>query len=249
MAATTGTTTAVTQQPHPGGFIPPINITLSGDALLILGGLAVWGLRGIWTRLLRSQVVTHLDGVFAPIEEERQLNILVAQIGCLTRASRVVLGAFHNGTLDHTGYHYNKITAVNTYSAPGAALPREPVRDLPLGRVITEIEAMMKTDEGWLHFSADDPGLPQGCRDYLQRSGIFKTSSLLIRVGNLPIGILSIQWDDPDTAGGMDFGSPFADVMRHSIDQLSAAMRRRVVRPPAFQRFMAKVRFPFTRAE
>jgi hypothetical protein len=245
MASTTTTTAG--QQVATPIVVPQVKITLDGDSLLLLGGLLVWVSRAFWSRFLRPQVVTHLDGVFAPIEEERQLNILVAQIGCLTRASRVVLGAFHNGTLDQSGYHYNKISAVNTYNAPGSALTREPVRDLPLGRVITEVEAMMRTPDGWLHFSADDANLPIGCRGYLERNSIHKISGLLIRVGNLPIGILSIQWDDPATAGSMDLGKPFDSVMRHTIEQLSAAMRRRVVRPPAYQRFMAKVRNPFNR--
>ena len=94
-----------------GGF----NVTLTADGLITLIALAWLA----WDRLLKSRVVSKLDGVFAPIEEERILNNLLAQVGVITNASRVVLAAFHNGAIDNCGYHLTKLSTINSYTAPG----------------------------------------------------------------------------------------------------------------------------------
>lgn len=235
--------------------LPTVNVSFSADSLLLAGGIAAWLLRTFWVKFMQPQVVSRLDGVFAPVEEERLLNVLVTQIGGLTQASRVLLGAFHNGTVDHTGYHYSKITAVNTYVAPGVKPMRDPVKDLPLGRIMPELEALLKSENSWIHYCRDNPTTPPGCRAYLERNDIHRISSYLIRVGNLPIGILSVQWDSPvapehvqalNNWHGNGSEVAFAVALQHAIQQITLVMRRRVVRPPAFQRFVNRLKSPFS---
>ena len=98
-----------TEHPVTPNVAPKVEIVFTGDALLAI----LFGIWIIWDRLIRSRVVTKLDGVFAPVEEERKLNNLLAQIGVITNASRVILCAFHNGAIDNEGYHLTKISTVN----------------------------------------------------------------------------------------------------------------------------------------
>jgi hypothetical protein len=232
-----------------------INLAFSADSLLLLGGLAAWGLRLLWVKVMQPQVKAKLDGAFAPVEEERLLNVLVTQIGGLTQASRVMLGAFHNGTIDHEGYHYTKISAVNTYVAQGVKPMRDPVRDLPLGRIMPELEALLLSHNQWIHYSSTNADTPPGCKAYLDRNDIQRISSHLIKVGNLPIGILSIQWDADASYDRRQLDNQWIELnsdtqmtaaLRHAVHQIGLIMRRRVIRPPAYQRLVAKIRNPFS---
>ena len=67
-----------------------------------------------------------------------------------------------------------------------------PIRDLPIGRIMFEIEEMLKVDD-WVCITYDD-SLPQSCKDYLIRNNIERMFNRLVKVGNLPIGILSVQY-------------------------------------------------------
>lgn len=230
--------------PSPRVTTGDVNVTLSADALLLIGGLTAWLMRSLWVRVMQPHVVSKLDSAFAPVEEERNLNLMVTQVGLLTQASRVILAAFHNGSVDHTGYHYNKLTAVNTYAAPGAKLPRQPVHNLPMGRVMPELESLIRSPATWVHYNTGDSRLAEGCRNYMQNNGIHRISNHLVRVGNLPIAILSVQWDDPESAGTVDLAPPYSGLMEQALVQMSIYMRRRVVQPTPFQTLAARLKNP-----
>jgi len=213
------------QQP-PAPLIP--TITVNTDALLLLV-LVGWL---IWDRFLRSRIATKLQGVFQPIEEERRLNNILAQIGVITNASRVVLCAFHNGALDNTGYHLTKISAVNTYTAPGRLPMTVPIRDLPVGRIMYEIEELLSTenDDPWCCTEYDEE-LPQPCRDHLLKNNIHRMCNRLIRVGNLPIGILSLQYDQPERQIAPIREEPYLILLEQLYQEIANIMRRRVIHP------------------
>lgn len=218
-----------TQQAEPAQLPTPsrVQFTFTGDALLVLGAFA-WV---VWDRFLRSRVVSKLDGVFAPIEEERILNNVLAQIGLITNASRVVLGAFHNGAIDNAGYHLTKLSTINSYTAPGRLPMAVPIRDLPVGRIMLELEQMLDDKKGpWSVVEYRDD-LPDPCRDHLKRNGIERMYNRLIRVGRLPIGILSLQYDKSERRKAPVRDDPHAMLLEELYEQIAHIMRRRIIHP------------------
>lgn len=231
----TTTTPPAQQQPAPP---QGINISLTADGLLLLGGLS-WLL---WDRLIKGKVVTKLDGVFAPIEEERRLNNLLAQIGVITHASRVVLAAFHNGAIDSCGYHLTKLSTINSYTAPGRPPMAVPIRDLPVGRIMYELEELLSTESGdWCYVEYRDD-LPAPCRDHLLRNSIDSMYNRLVRVGNLPIGILSLQYDDVERRKPLLREEPHNQLLEQLYDEVASIMRRRIVHPGPIKRLLMWLR-------
>lgn len=210
--------------------VPRVDISLTSDTIIVFG-ILVWFL---WNKVMKPTVVDKLDGVFAPIEEERKLNGVLAQIGIITGASRVVLAAFHNGALDSEGYHLQKLSTVNTYTAPNHMPMTYPIRDLPIGRIMFEIEEMMKTPDWVVTRYSDD--LPQPCKDHLLKNSIYKMANKLIRVGNLPIGILSLQYEDERHLYESVVLDQHKDLMDDLYNQISVIMRRRIVHPSPVHR-------------
>jgi hypothetical protein len=213
----------------------PVNLTLSTDTVLMIG-IVLWM---IWDRLMKPTVVQKLDGVFAPIEEERKLNNILAQIGIITGSSRVVLAAFHNGALDSEGYHLQKLSTVNTYTSPNHMPMAYPIRDLPIGRIMFEIEEMLKTPD-WVVTRYSDE-LPQPCKDHLLKNSIYKMANRLIRVGNLPIGILSLQYEDEKHLYETIVIEQHKDLMDELYNQIAAIMRRRIVHPSPIHRIFGGI--------
>lgn len=211
---------------------PKLVINLSSDVILI-GGILIWAL---WDKLMKPSVVEKLDGVFAPVEEERKLTNILAQIGIITGASRVVLAAFHNGALDSDGYHLQKLSTVNTYTAPGKLPMANPIKDLPIGRIMFEIEDMLKAgDKGWVVTRYAD-SLPQPCKDHLLKNNIYKMANRLVRVGNLPIGILSLQYEDEKHSFETLVEDHHESLMNDLYTQISVIMRRRIIHPSPLKR-------------
>lgn len=207
----------------------PVHIGIGADFLL-MGGILIWAL---WDKFMRPTVTEKLDGVFAPVQEERKLNNILAQMGIITGASRVVLAAFHNGALDNAGYHLQKLSTVNSYTAPGQLPMAYPIRDLPIGRIMFELEKLMKTD-GWdcVVYSDD---LPQPCKDHLNKNDIKRMCNKLVRVGNLPIGIISLQYSNSSMTGDSCavhlVDQSYEGVLEELYSQIATIMRRRIVHP------------------
>lgn len=213
----------------------PINLSFSTDTILIIGVL-LWGL---WDKIMKPQVVEKLDGVFAPVQEERRLTNILAQIGIVTQASRVVLAAFHNGALDAQGYHLQKLSTVNTYTAPGHSPMAYPIRDLPIGRIMFEIEAMLKENDWVCVVYSED--LPQPCKDHLIKNDIGRMCNKLVKVGNLPIGILSLQYSKQDcptanTCTNRVIPEEYQTLVDDLYFEISTIMRRRVIHPSPIHR-------------
>lgn len=226
--------TAEPSQMPPAQPAGGVNISFSADALLF-GAAAIWL---FWDRLMKPTVARHLDGVWEPIEEERRLNAILAQIGVITDADRVVLAAFHNGQVSRYGFHLQKLSTVNQYTAPGFSPMPCPIRDLPIGRVMAEVE-MLTADGGWVTTSIHDD-LPAACVDHLKRN---RTSSMVCRmvlVGNLPIGILSIQYGEHERRRPPITEPPRDQLLETLFEEIGAIMRRRVIHPSRLKRLMAR---------
>lgn len=224
LVSTTSQSTGKVEKPA-----PLINFSLDVETIFVLVAFA-WL---IWDKVFKDKVVKKLDSAFQPLEEERRLNNILAQIGVVTRASRVVLTAFHNGAIDTNGYHLTKISTINSYTAPGESPMATPIRDLPVGRIMYEIEEMLGTQEEgncWSVIEYSDE-LPQGCRDHLNKNNIGRMYNRLICVGNLPIGILSLQYSQRERRRPPVQDAPNAKILEDCYEQICLIMRRRVIHP------------------
>jgi hypothetical protein len=214
---------------------PNINIVVGADTVVIILGI-IWF---AWEKFVRSRVVTKLDGIFAPVEEERRLNNTLAQIGIITQASRVILTAFHNGQIDSYGYHLTKISTINSYVAPGGVKMAKPIRDLPLGRIMYEIEQMLQNRSTLYTVTAFSDDMPDPCKDHLRSNRIGRMYNKLVKIGSLPIGILSIQYHENDDMDKFIFDEPYAGLLSELYNEIAVVMRRRVVRPGPLKQFFA----------
>ncbi|MGA0848173.1 MAG: hypothetical protein ACO3PY_06170 [Pontimonas sp.] len=230
-----------TQQPNRAPDLPTPNrlqLTFTGDAILVLGAFA-WV---FWDRFIRSKVISKLDGVFAPIEEERVLNNILAQIGVITHASRVVLGAFHNGQISSGGYHLTKLSTINSYTAPGRLPMTVPIRDLPVGRIMFELEELLSPEgDCWSVVQYRDD-LPAPCRDHLKRNNIHRMFNRIIKVGNLPIGILSLQYDESERRDPPIREEPYIKLLEELYEQIAHIMRRRIIHPGPLRLLWMRIR-------
>jgi hypothetical protein len=217
-----------------GGF----NVTLTADGLITLLALAWLA----WDRLFKSRVVSRLDGVFAPIEEERMLNNLLAQVGVITNASRVVLAAFHNGAIDNCGYHLTKLSTINSYTAPGRLPMAVPIRDLPVGRIMVELETMLDPAGECWSVTEYRESLPAPCRDHLNKNNIGRMYNRLVRVGNLPIGILSLQYDQGERRQPPVSTEPHCKLLEDLYEEIAVIMRRRIIHPGPLRRLWMKLK-------
>jgi hypothetical protein len=210
-----------------------INLNVSTD-LILVGGVLLWAL---CNKLIWPVIKKRVNNVFTPIEEEKKLANILAQIGIITSASRVILAAFHNGALDSTGYHLQELSTVNSYTSPGNSPMNYPIRNLPIGRIMFEIEEMIKEDD-WVCVSYHE-NLPQQCRDHLLKNDLKRMCNRLVKVGNLPIGILSVQYtktglpdcSDKDFCASQIIAKEHESLMEELYMQIATIMRRRIVYP------------------
>lgn len=233
--------TASTQQQPAAVPHRAINLSLSADGILLLIALGWLA----WDRLLKKRVADRLDGIFGAVEEERTLSNILAQVGVITGASRVVLGAFHNGAIDAAGYHLIKLSTISSFTAPGHLPMTQPIRDLPVGRIMIEIDGMIRAEQNggppWLITELNDD-LPAACRDHLTRNNTALMYCRLIRIGNLPIGILSLQYDPDERRRPPLTQEPQAGLLEDCFEQISGIMRRRIVHPSWIKLLWMRIR-------
>lgn len=223
------------------GKVGPIPSSISIDGEFILIAIAITWI--IIDRLFGSRVAKKLGDVFAPIEEERALNYLLAQVGLITRSSRVVLAAFHNGKLDGMGYHLARLTTINSYTAEGCKPMAKPIQALPIGTIMYELEQMIAAYESgdcWTITRYSDD-LPQPCKDHLVVNDIGKMYNRLIKIGNLPIGILSVQYSRDERRKPAIEDKAFAEALERCYEEICAVMRRRIVHPGPLRQLVIKI--------
>lgn len=232
--------TSVIEVPIPDNKnqIPDINLHVSTE-VLVACGILIWAM---FNKVIWPTIKKKVNNVFTPIEEEKKISNILAQIGIVTNASRVVLAAFHNGELDAGGYHLQELSTVNSYTAPGCSPMNYPIRNLPIGRIMFEIEEMIKEDS-WVCVTYHEE-LPQQCKDHLLKNNLKRMCNRLVKVGNLPIGILSIQYtkldindcDDKDFCVDQIIAKEHHSLMEELYTQIATIMRRRVIYPSPVHR-------------
>lgn len=213
-----------------------VNIVFDAESILL--GLALGWF--FWDKLLKNHFFKKLRTLLLPIEEEHRLNQLLAQIALITNADRVLLCAFHNGEIDANGFHLAKLSTINSYLAPNATPMRKPIQNLPVDKIVVEIEAMIKaekTEDPWVTIKID-PSFPQPCIDHLRNDKIATMINRLVRAGNLPIGILSIQYHTNDRAiSALDYESQ-RKLLEDCYREIGLVMRHRIVDPGLIQRLL-----------
>jgi hypothetical protein len=230
----------VSQQSDPPAVKPPsqgLNISITADALLFL----MFILWIIWKRAIKPTFAEQLGSFFIPVEEERRLNTILAQIGVVTSASRVVLAAFHNGALDSDGYHLQRLSTINTYVRDGCSPMSVPIKNLPISKIAYEIEEMLKAGDWHEIKYAED--LPDNCKAHMTRNSMACMHNRLIRVGNLPIGVISLQYNKDFSSsddGNRISRTAYEGLLEDLYDQISGIMRRRVINPGPVKRLFSQ---------
>lgn len=184
----------------------------------------------VWDKALRPGLQEKLAPVWAPIEEERKLNSLLAQAAIISKADRAILAAFHNGTVDHAGYHLQRMTTINQFVAEGCQPMPHPIKDLPIGRIMIEMDAMLESGT-WTPIERRK-GLPGLCVAHLDRNEIHFMANRLVLIGNLPVGIISLQYTNKRRAYfECRRSASQMNVLNDIYSQVCDVMRRRVIRP------------------
>lgn len=218
------------------GVAPRVAVELSFETLLVLMAMG-WML---WEKAIRPSLQERMASAWAPVEEERRLNTLLAQMAILSGADRAILTAFHNGSMDHDGYHLQRMTTINQFVGEGSQPMPKPIKDLPIGRVMVEVEAMLSSGT-WTPIRREK-GQPPLCVKHLADSGIHYMANRLVKVGNLPIGIVSMQYTSKRRSYFDCQKNASKMIMLNGLfDQVCITMRRRVIRPPIAARIRMAV--------
>ena len=213
---------------------PPVRFELHVGVegiLLIIG--VVWALAA---RAFNSGVGQKVENLFTSMEEEKRINSVLAKVGTYANAERVLLAIFHNGVIDGLGYHLQRISTVNQYVQTGSPHMNFPINNLPIGKIMNEIE-MLNDAPGWVTTSVDGD-LPAACVKHLRENNMHQMSNVFIRVGDLPIGIVSVQWlHDPTCEDSLE--DPRIEKV---LLELQDILARRVTHPTLFKRILNRIR-------
>ena len=116
-----------------------------------------------------------------------------------------------------------------------------PIKNLPISRISYEIEEMLKAGD-WHEIKYRDD-LPEGCKAHLQRNSMACMHNRIIRVGNLPIGIISLQYNKDYSANRESdriSRNAYEGLLEDLFDQISDIMRRRVINPGPVRRIFSQ---------
>lgn len=217
--------------PAPAG----INLTVSADGLLLVL-VAGWV---VWSQLLRGWFVRRFQLLLSPPQESRYLLDLLAQIAVLTSATRVAVGSFHAGELSALGFAFTRVTIVSCYVAHGRLPLSSQARDLPISRISADVEDLLMHGLSSWRLVEAGPHLPAPCRDYLRRNQIACLYGRLVLLGQLPIGILNLQFEDAHLAPADLCATAWAQQLEELFEEVSQVLRSRRLRPPLWRRILA----------
>ena len=101
---------------------------------------------------------------------------------------------------------------------------------------------MLKSSD-WVCVTYDE-SLPQPCKDHLMKNDIQRMCNRLVKVGNLPIGILSLQYSKnhqfeencDDNCNVKVIRPEYETLMDDLYLEISSIMRRRVIHPSPIHR-------------
>lgn len=225
--------------PDPANGQPPasggLNLTISADGLLLVL-VAGWL---VWTQVLRGWFVRRFQLLLSPPQESRYLLDLLAQIAVLTSATRVAVGSFHSGELSELGFAFTRVTIVSCYVAHGRLPLSSQARDLPISRISADVEDLLVHGLSSWRLVEAGAHLPGPCRDYLRRNQIACLYGRLVLLGQLPIGILNLQFEDSQAAPADLCATGWSQRLEELFEEVSQVLRSRRLRPPLWRRILA----------
>jgi hypothetical protein len=120
-----------------------------------------------------------------------------------------------------------------------------PIKNLHLSKIEKEIK-LLKDSKTWVSTDANDPNLNQSCKDYLMSRDIVKMANRMIRIGNVDIGVLSIQYCkghstefscNVECTHKKEGVCPYSIWIEELYNEICQIMRRRVVHPGPIKKF------------
>jgi len=211
-----------------------IDLGVEATAVMVAAGFIVYD------RLVRPIVLKKLLSSSHPLEEQKKLNELVAQLGGITQSDRVLLWTFHNGELDTTlGYHYAKATVTNSWLKNQLDRADAHRANVPFGLIRDEIETLL-----------NDPLSTQmmvregdcTCESDLAPDQATLVFNRLIKIVNVPLGLVSVQYDMPSedrkrVAVQAILGEGETSILFNKVvAQIDGVMKGRAVRPSLVER-------------
>jgi hypothetical protein len=215
----------------------PDHIVVGADGVLLLGFL-LWM---FYKQILYKLVISRLQAAFRPAGQDERIKEILPQIAVLAGAHRVTFIGFHNGSTDATGYHLQKISTIHTYLVPGAPPMVKPIHNLPIDKIMYELAELYRSSNGWACITRSE-NQPIPCKAHLDTNFISKMHNKLLMVGNLPVGILSIQYTNNlvmHEATASDLGSP---LMESLLFSLTSILQTRITEPGALIKILDKIK-------
>lgn len=198
-----------------------LNFDFTLDSVIIVSLLAF----AVWRKFLRPMLVEKFYWVINPFEEERKIPILLAQVQAVADAKCVMIGTFHNGEVDSRGYHLKKYSVI--YHWCDDSLNQ---KYLPANLLIDSLSPAMKRameSNQWVHMHINDD-CDEECQSYLKENNLCALSMRLIKMGNIPIGLLTIQYDCDDIDNSIKTQGCYGNaVIEELFLQLQGLMKRR----------------------
>ena len=198
-----------------------LNFDFTLDSLIVIGLFAFT----LWRKILRPFLAEKFYWAINPFEEERKIPILLAQMKAVTSANQVLVGTFHNGELDQNGYHLKKFSVIYFWCEDGSCTPRNLPTNVPAEKLANEITKTNAT-EGWFHTTISDVEDPN-CITYLRDNGLSASSTRMIMMGNIPIGMISIQYKSDDFSNRKLKDHGTEAILEELFVQLQGLMKRR----------------------
>lgn len=230
------TTSSPGQATPPHSVYPPVNLTVTADgALLVLLALAI-----VWKNAIKPTISQRLNSFLIPPEEDRRISTILAQISVITNADRVVLAAFHNGSLDDQGYHLQKISTINTYVKPGQPPMAKRIQNLPIEKIGKELEMMTRYDSWSSIIYSED--FPEACKAHMIDNSMKEMWNRPINIGYLPVGILSLQFVNKRPDDAPPFDKDYSErLLEDLFIQIASIMKKRIISPGPVRKIADKV--------
>lgn len=174
-------------------------IAISLDATDLVGALGV-GVSVFAAYLLRrlrkvgAQLRELSKPSLLPPKEMARARELLAQLALISGADRVLLGLYHNGHLDSSGFHLSKLQVIAGYFSPGVSQVGEYLRTIPVSEVF-ELRHLWSSNTGIHSFDITDENLSTGCKTYMEVREIKCLRNITLMAGTqVEVGVIGLHY-------------------------------------------------------
>ncbi len=190
----------------------------------------------IYMQVVKPKIDAIANNTANSIQRGRVVNDILSQIGLLTNGDRVVLGLLHNGQISASGYHLTRMTITNSYSKPNVAL-NSTKGTVHIGIVINDLIRLVDAPNH-ANLIRRDEMENVNCLAYLNRNNINEMYNHLLIVGNLPIGVVSIQYVDDNK---MEIDAASEKKLQKLLRDLEITLVNNLLRPNLFKLLLQRL--------